>query len=366
LRYFFIHKNPLHLLRIKDFMKIMIFSRMRNGILALGLLMLLISCTKEEVIQQEDKDDIIKLSFATKSSSFNNITDRFCAVFNTNLLVSQKEFKDAEGTTPYGQVSFYKDAQFLYITQRILNDDDNYFISKTKLEVGHFTTTGKKNNPAPGLFKYNEELVTDEGTGRKAYTYKLDLSELAGKGNLHFAVYAEVVEVQLDEDGNFVMEGEYAVVKRHGAWAKGIAFNQDGKGNWAQYVNYNVDQECKFECDPTFAQTFYLEKTNGAETATYNIFSNGEAVGTVKLVFNPASHIIAEFSINEDFAETITFKAVGLKYNLSEVVDTDFSATPLVEAPDDEGNWQAKYMFVTDSNKIFGAFYVELDGVCTE
>ena len=245
---------------------------MQKGFLALISAALLFSCSQIEPFEAQelvDSQKSIAVKFKTTDANLRvgKGYDECGTALTAKLLAGQK--------TPIGEVTVFNTEEDFYVTVSIEKgegfDDGDWFLRNIQIYAGQtsidFVSKGKNKivNPAPGKFPINEVVPIDfSDEADQEFTYRLSISqELKDMGEFDVAVHADVIKVT-----EFNASRTEAIsYKTEGAWAEGQAFNSDGKGNWAMFMSYSI-QDCDVNCTDTWLRSV-TRNNNGEATEDF-------------------------------------------------------------------------------------------------
>ncbi|MDO9551695.1 hypothetical protein [Rhodonellum sp.] len=247
-------------------MKKQFLNPFRNALVVLMSSALLFSCSQTESFETADLSEVqsrIPVSFKSLNPNARVGTgyDACGTPLTARLMAGQK--------TPIGEVTVFNDDTDFYVTVSIEKgdgfDNGDWFLQNIQIYAGQtsidFVSKGKNKivNPAPGKFPINEVVPIDFNVADQEFTYKLTISdELKDMGEFDVAVHADVINVtEFNADRT-----EAISYKKEGAWAEGQAFNSDGKGNWAMFMSYTI-QDCAVDCTDTWFRS--VTRSNNGE-----------------------------------------------------------------------------------------------------
>jgi len=279
------------------------FISLKKGFLALMSVALLFSCSQIEPFDAQELGDSQKsIAVKIKTTDANlRVGTGFdaCGTPLTAKLLAGKSI-------PVGEVTVFNDEDNFYVTVSIDKgngfDEGDWFLTKIHIYAGEasadFEAKGKNKiiNPAPGKFPINESIPIDFGVADQEFTYVLAITpELILNGEFDVAVHADVVRVEdiTEVDGVF----SATIKQQEGAWADGTPFNADGKGNWATYMEYTI-QECTIDCNAEWNRTItainngeYIAVPEDELYVTYTINGTSGKVGeaTIRRTGNAGS-----------------------------------------------------------------------------
>jgi hypothetical protein len=353
-------------------MKKNLFNSLTNGILALGLVMFLFSCNKEEIYTHEPINETVLELIEITPRLFlkSSLTDNACGIVTTAALMAGQ-------TLEVGTVTAYNDEENFYITITI--DKDDWFIRKTHLYVGERTSTEGIRNPAPGKFPYFNDVVSENNTGIQIYSYVIEKGEeninfLKNWGEFDIALHADLVRVAIDENGNPILneDNKASVLQYEGAWAAGERFTL--KGSWATYFSYSW-QSCEDVCDPTWAKNVTVESNGDAYLEIeYTLSNKGIRVGEVKVLRTGGASnrkIKVTFDIDEDFEDEFDFNKIGIHYSTSLLEEVDkslfvgghnLSGNTIILTQQVNKKWE--YEFENVSSSAYLTLFADIKGAC--
>jgi hypothetical protein len=347
-------------------MRTSLFSRMQNGILALGLMTLLFACNKEEITEIEEVNSLEKMELTLRSGkSFGSLRIagglNACGTPRTVRLMAGQNI-------PVGEVTAYNDEDNLYITVSIEGAyAKDWFIRKSHLYVGERDQTEGIKNPAPGKFPYQNDVVSDNNTGVQEHTYVIPAEPLKTWGEFDIALHVDVVRVALDGDNiAFDSNGMATVVQREGAWGEGTRFTM--KGNWAMFFTYTL-QDCEVLCNDTWFRVVTKDGNGSPETEeiVFDLLDGNKKVGKVvyKRTGNSTSgKIEAVFSIYEDLKEDYYFEEFSAIYRTTSLPESGLTREDFVSNMkfDSEGG-KIEFSNIVGSLYYLG-LYTKITGKC--